>query len=426
MLRSAKKLARRTRGLLFKNFSNSLHGYMDSPKPQGLRPGVLNSFAGWVFDQKGTAISGIEVFQNGKRIGLCDYGHTRDDVYRAYPDFPQAATCGFSGWVRLQQTSTKPVCVYLIYENGSRYLFARRKLPWKARVCFFLKRNKKQAKNKAPHAPGPWPARDIPRKILIAGMAKTGTTGLFFKISNSIAAYAQIASETKFLFEPTTYRGAENERVVAKIIIQKTTNRPVTIEDFTRFNKKILLIRDPRDQLISSLLYSAQGRGFKSTMGNIDSFLGLLEQKEQNPASVSILDLAAELMRAKDTSLKAWQGSLAGSVNYFLDFQRGQTDFFWYKYEDFVENSTRGLEDFLGFSLAGAATVEKALKHVVRTKKSGDWQNWFTEKDIAFFKPVYQEFMQTFGYEDSWLLPDKQVILPDHASEYVRKNLPDK
>jgi hypothetical protein len=128
-------------------------------------------------------------------------------------------------------------------------------------------------------------------------------------------------------------------------------------------------------------------------------------------------------LRARNISLHAWKTQLADNLDYFLNFQRNQTDFFCYRYEDFVQNKTDELETFLGFPLVGEATVGKTLSHVARSKKSGDWQNWFTEEDIYFFKPLFHKFIHAFGYEDSWALPDRQVILPAHASEYIRKNV---
>jgi hypothetical protein len=264
-------------------------------------------------------------------------------------------------------------------------------------------------------------------------MAKTATTALFFKISNSLTSCEEAAAKTKLLFEPTTYSGADNERVLAKIIIQEKTAltiwgenssyRWVNFKNFKKFNKKILLLRDPRDRLISTLLYSTQRPVFQSNTKNIDFFLGLLEKKERDPGSISVLELITARLRSRNHSLQTWKNSLAGNLEYFLEFRRQQNDFFYYKYEDFVRGKTEALEGFLGFPLTGDATVVKALDRVVRTKNSGDWQNWFLEEDICFFKPVFQAFMHELGYEGSWSLPDRQVILPSHASEYVRRNL---
>src|SRR5205823_14416150 len=50
----------------------------------------------------------------------------------------------------------------------------------------------------------------------------------------------------------------------------------------------------------------------------------------------------------------------------------------------------------------------------------GDWQHWFTEKDVAFFKPAFSGFLKEFDYADDWQLAVPQTISPEHASGYVQ------
>jgi hypothetical protein len=435
MLRSAKRPLNQAQRLIRIKLSHGLCGRLDSPKPQEICLGAFNAFSGWVFDQKGRPITGVEVFHGNKLLGVCDYGLKRDDVYTAHPRYPQAKKSGFFGWVFIPPNTGKTLRLHSVDEKGKRHMFAGIQLPRRTRSELCRDKNLQPANNASGQIlKNTCLPSNIPTQILIAGMAKTGTTALFFKISNSLTSCEEAASKTKLLFEPTTYSGPDNERVLAKIIIQEKTSltiwgenscfRWVNFNDFKKFNKKILLLRDPRDRLISTLLYSAQGPVFRSNTENIDFFLGLLEKKERDPGSVSLLELIAARLRSRNHSLQTWKNSLSGNLEYFLEFRRKQNDFFYYKYEDFVQGKTEALEGFLGFPLSGDAVVVKALDRVVRTKKSGDWQNWFLDEDICFFKPVFQAFMHELGYEGSWSLPDRQIILPSHSSEYVRKNLP--
>ena len=71
----------------------------------------------------------------------------------------------------------------------------------------------------------------------------------------------------------------------------------------------------------------------------------------------------------------------------------------------------------------GEAVVEDAYDHVTRTKGSHDWKNWFTEADIAFFRPQLAGYMQTYGYADDWALSDAPCIRPEHGSEFVRRSV---
>lgn len=81
------------------------------------------------------------------------------------------------------------------------------------------------------------------------------------------------------------------------------------------------------------------------------------------------------------------------------------------------------MEAFLNFSLPADAVINKPHDRVVRIKKSGDWKNWFLEEDVSFFKPLFSGFMREFSYDDDWALPRKKIILPKHASGYVKRIL---
>lgn len=423
MLQHIRRLLNRAYTLIRTKLLNGPYVRLDAPGPRGLNLGVFNHFSGWAFYPEERPITGVEVFQGDKMLGACSYGLKRKDVYTAYSDFPQAETCGFSGWIFIPFNAEKTLRLYSRDEKGRRCLLCTRKP-----VLSSLISNKAVRAHIKTCLPG-----DIPAQILIAGMAKTATTALFFKIANSLAACEEAASKTKLLFEPIAYKGTEHERVLAKIILaektpltlwgEKSRARWVNYADFKNFNRKIMLLRDPRDRLISTLLYSTWGQAFRTSPDRVNLFLALLEKKELDPASVSVLELIEARLCSFNSSLPLWKDSLTANLNYFLDFRRNQNDFFNYKYEDFVRGKTQALENFLGFSLAGEAKVEGSLDRVVRTKKSGDWQNWFSEADVAFFKPIFKNFMQELGYEDSWSLPDHQVVLPAHASDYVRKNI---
>jgi hypothetical protein len=401
---------------------------LETPATGALCPGTFNSFSGWVFSTHGPHITGVEFVQNGHVIGTCEYGFKREDVYKAFPRYPQARQSGFSGWAVISGHSPYRIDVYSIDESGRRHLLGSRTLPWRARIACFFKKTIRKAHGVAARTQ---PPAEIPPSILIAGLAKTGTTALFFKISNSLAVSPEIAAKTTLLFEPTTYSGSQNNRVLSKIIIapnspftlwgENRVSRWVDFQCFNDFSKKILLIRDPRDRLISGLLYSSQGLEFRSNPKAVESFISLLQKKEQNPRAVSVLELVQARINSQNLTLEEWKNTLCASLNFFLNFRLTHPDYFNLKYEDFVDGKTADLEAFLGFPLIGAAEVQKSYDRVVRTKAYGDWKKWFTEEDIAFFKPLFQPFMRKFGYEDSWDLPEHQVIVPQHGSDYIRR-----
>src|SRR5690606_15023024 len=103
------------------------------------------------------------------------------------------------------------------------------------------------------HSPGTRadaPRRSVggARKIVIAGQGKSGTAALFHKIR------AAVPDSTRLLFEPRAYEPEPDDgHVLAKVLIDPPGY--VDFSTFEPFDKKILIVRDPRDNLISRLLY---------------------------------------------------------------------------------------------------------------------------------------------------------------------------
>lgn len=249
----------------------------------------------------------------------------------------------------------------------------------------------------------------LPR-ILILGQPKTGTTGLFFKIKNSLPPSAQTYFEPR-IFDPLWLKSKET--VVAKIIFQ--SNLGIDYETFAPFPKKILMARDPRDTRISGLLYSSMYLCQKRKDTFID-FLNLLKKKEQDPRSVTL------------KSLMQFRGSGDGNIKGFLKimekfilFFRQHKDYYLFKYEDLVKENIKALEQYLQIPLFGTAEVESVYSRVVRTKDYGDWKNWFTPEDVDYFRPIFGKYMNEFGYEDDWELSPDPRILPEHCSRYVER-----
>ena len=100
------------------------------------------------------------------------------------------------------------------------------------------------------------------RRILIQGLAKSGTSALLYKIANSLPR-----GETEVLFELPRCPGCSATNVVAKVLLDgylwsldathRHTVEPTTvdIDSYAGFDKRILIVRDPRDRLISQALY---------------------------------------------------------------------------------------------------------------------------------------------------------------------------
>jgi len=135
-------------------------------------------------------------------------------------------------------------------------------------------------------------------KILIVGLPKTGTTALYCKILHSLP------KKTIGLFEPKKYVSRitfEKKDIVAKVLcppefnVGSRTIRASELNSFDSFNKKILLLRDPRDTLISSLIWTVYELGKQEGYEFIDKLMKNLRNKEKNPKSFSVVDFSSML-----------------------------------------------------------------------------------------------------------------------------------
>src|SRR5450631_2867014 len=90
---------------------------------------------------------------------------------------------------------------------------------------------------------------------LVLGMAKTGTTALFYGIKKKLP-------ETAFLlFEPNSPQQWRSLASRHSVTLTKSLLTSYLVADIDAgfFKKMVVLVRDPRDQLLSRLLYwSAQ------------------------------------------------------------------------------------------------------------------------------------------------------------------------
>lgn len=261
-------------------------------------------------------------------------------------------------------------------------------------------------------------------RILIAGQGKSGTTALFFTIRNSLGPAV-------CLFEPKSY-DAEDATIGLPVIAKVLLFIDVDYESFERFDKKILIVRDPRDRLISSLLYAVRHSRFCLDNKKLAAFIEILEKKEKEPRAVPTLDVIKLFnvlnAGAIDSSTNLYATIRQPFLDRLLDIQDfamrwhdSHGDYHLIKYEDFVDSRFDVLEKYLGFTLHCNTTVDKAYSRVERSKSYGSWKNWFLEEDVEYFKPLLWAYMQRYSYGDDWEINPKPYISSEQASNYVRR-----
>lgn len=251
--------------------------------------------------------------------------------------------------------------------------------------------------------------------IAIFGMYKTGTTAIFSNILNSLD------SDPRLLFEAEAYNplpGDAETGVLCKVILGSPT---VQYDSFNRMAKKISIIRDPRDWLISGMLFIIQE---SSTIINDDEvykrIFNLLLKKENDPISISLNSILSEILKYTPLkNMKAfldWVRSIHTDV---ISFNQSLQDGYLLRYEDFIDRNIFNLNNYLGITLNTNVSVNKHYSHVPRSLNYDNWKHWLTEEDVSIFKDSFAPYLRHYVYDLNWELESNPIILTDHCTKYV-------
>ena len=258
--------------------------------------------------------------------------------------------------------------------------------------------------------------------ILILGAGKTGTTGLYHSIKGALDPDEGFY----LLFEPTRpdpfralARYAPDRPILTKVMIHRAASCQV---DEVPFTHRILVVRDPRDVMVSRLLFRPLIRRTvrNAEAANLQRFLRALRDKEADPASWSLRALheLADELGLGSSSFGPFVTTLDDTIH--ADQQGAH---FTSRYEDFVDGKLGDLSAYLGRDVVNREAGEDSwLSHIIRSKGWGDWRHWFTADDLEFFRPRFERYMDHFGYTD-WSLATDPVIDPAKSSDFISRKL---
>ena len=256
----------------------------------------------------------------------------------------------------------------------------------------------------------------LTENILILGLAKTGSTGLY---NNIKAALAKSEHDYYFLFEPTRpgplhsiQRYAPDMPILTKVMIAREPDLDLP---YDHFPKRVTLVRDPRDMIVSFLLFRPFIRA-DVPWERVAPFVAAVKEKERDPSAHSVQSLHA---LADELGLASYR--LERVVEY-MEWQEALIDehtVFTVRYEDFIVGQLEGLNDYLGVVVENRTSTSPWLDHILRAAGTGDWRHWLTPADINFYRPHIAGYMKRFDYDDEWELAEQPVIDPSTASQYI-------
>lgn len=256
-------------------------------------------------------------------------------------------------------------------------------------------------------------------RVVVVGMGKSGTTAMIYAIKSAMPA------DTQLIFEPAAFVRVEAANVAAKFLL----NPLRTIEDefFLQFSRKVLLVRDPRDVLISRALYRVRANEVMiGDRAKFDAYFRLLQMKEQSPASVSLTRINALFHELTGAPLHCDKG-LTWGLDYAVAWHERFTSCMIYHYEQLIEGSFAVLGDYLSLDpKAMKPEVPSDLQRVVRSRRAGNWRDWFCPEDVEHYRPMLLPYMQRYGYADEWSLNPHPMIRQDECTGYIRRLIRDR
>jgi hypothetical protein len=247
-------------------------------------------------------------------------------------------------------------------------------------------------------------------KIVIAGAARSGTTALYYALKQSLPRnYSHKFEPREYVPKPAA------DGVLAKIIINSVNYN----QAFDTFDKRIYLVRDLRDVVVSGILYRIYNAREPVDQASLADYLGGVEQKQRDPASISLVELQSRLYRL----LHIDSGEYEKRARAMSDFGAQHPDYFVFKYEDLIAGRFDELERYLGIPIAFSGDVDAKHQRVARTKDAGGWRDWFTPVDVEYYRPLFQDFLAKYDYELDWTLNPNPHIAAEHSTLYVKRML---
>lgn len=251
-------------------------------------------------------------------------------------------------------------------------------------------------------------------KILVIGLAKSGTSILMYRIAGGLNNPIEFFEPRSMLgqndveFHQRTYEAPRD--VITKIIFHPEQN--ARLEDiFPSYDKVIWIIRDPRDQLISSYFYQWYNRH----QPNKKAFWKALEktkQKELHPSTIPFHTLSHSLGNPKK-----FPRIYEPTIRIVEDWKNVV---FKLRYEDFIIGNVEKLESYLGTTLDMGASVKSHASRVSRSNSTDNWRRWFTPEDVTFYKPLLSPYLKSLGYDsEDWDLTPCERLLAKEGSEYM-------
>jgi hypothetical protein len=253
---------------------------------------------------------------------------------------------------------------------------------------------------------------------LIIGMGKTGTTVMYHALKTALPP------ETKSLFEPRSRQEwqpifeANSKYTITKCLMQRLIASDVNLDIFYRI---VILVRDPRDQIISRVLqWSAQMAKYNPLLR--DTIIKIFENKRKHPLDYPFIEIIDRLSFLNGqyfpkNTIQEFGDRLKDAVLFFPEISNAYIQ----KYENLVDQKISGLKKYLDLEINTDIIVPEKFSHVERTRSYGDWVNWLLKEDLEVLIPYIKEYSNIFGYDLGEFPSGSPDITFESSSGYIER-----
>jgi hypothetical protein len=247
-------------------------------------------------------------------------------------------------------------------------------------------------------------------RTIIYGQARSGTTALYLLLQAQLPTATLCFLEPSLPYAPAVCLAPD---VLVKSLVASLPGTHEVVPDPAWFQRRYVLVRDPRDRLLSALLFLLHwappaGQGQDEQASRCQEVTRLLRRNERHPGRLSVQALFAAVMAIRF----GLTGSDAGEALWAL-----QCRFLTWE----AQLPAHTLVRYEWLITAFPHPTPRPYAWIRRSASMGEWRHWFTPEDCAYFQPLLRPYLRRFGYPDDWTLAAAPTIASAGSSQYVER-----
>lgn len=252
-------------------------------------------------------------------------------------------------------------------------------------------------------------------KVCILAMPKSGSTALFQAIRTRMSGEVLESFEPKTLDQVRGYK--REQQVLTKVMPIGRHDAGNWEEGFRYFDHRLVLVRDPRDLILSRIFFRPQGEVVElwNNDNKLDGLIRRLKSKIDVPEAHNMFgDVLDDLSANHYANVAFYYQKLQEQIR-----DGGRL----IMYDDLVTGNLDPLWQDLRLPREPLKS-DNRWNHVPRTMASGNWRRWFTEADVATLRPHVAPVLQMFeGFDLNWDLAKSPQLTPAESIDYIVKTV---